>query len=123
MNFSEETLERRPRRFSDLLLPPQKLATTLHLNPESPGSVLSPPTPGSASANKPPIFSSPDVKNSAFKFSLKQKSESSLVSRDTNKSDSYHSLSGTPNSDSSFTSVVCKVCFTKLLNFKLNQEG
>ena len=48
--------------------------------PESPGSVLSPaPAPGSAAASKPPIFSSPDVKNGAFKFGHKQKSDQSLL--------------------------------------------
>ena len=38
--------------------------------------------PSSASASKPPIFSSPDVKNSAFKFNLKLKtSEPTFVLR------------------------------------------
>ena len=90
--FSEESSDRdrRPRRFSDLLLPVAKTLpgpTNNNNQPESPGSLLSHqtapgPGPSSASASKPPIFSSPDVKNSAFKFNLKLKtSEPTFVLR------------------------------------------
>ena len=42
--------------------------------------MISPQTPGSASSSKPPIFSSPDVKSSAFKFVQRNKTEQSSVS-------------------------------------------
>ena len=94
--LAEETfVEKKSRRFSDLSLLPLRpqytgsFSSLSHPHPESPGSVLGPLTPGSASANKPPIFSSPDVKSSAFKFTTKQKSEVQILggSRETLKSD------------------------------------
>ena len=82
--LSEEISEgySRPRRLSDLVLPPLKPSLSLNLNNCHPaGSVLSPQTPGSGSSSKPPIFSSPDVKSTAFKFvQQRQKSEGTLVS-------------------------------------------
>ena len=94
--LAEETFtEKKARRFSDLSLIPLRqqyqgsFPLLGHPQPESPGSVLGSQSSGFASANKPPIFSSPDVKSSAFKFSTKQKSDTQIVggSRESIKSD------------------------------------
>ena len=69
--FILEESERRPRRFSDLVLPVAKPGAGPY-QPESPGSVLSPTS--QTSAAKPPIFPSPETKASnGFKFTGKQK--------------------------------------------------